>query len=207
MIKLSILIVSLLFFYQPARADIFGSPDSITISGTVAVEGESAHDGSGLSTNPVSVGLTAIAHGTNPTAVAAADITNWYSNRAGVPFVIGGHPNIISLEAAYTSAQTDTAIITVGAGTIIIVTKVSFLCDNANTVDVGVRVGFGASTTPTTTGVILTHPGVAKGSGVIEGNGSGIIGIGTDGQDLRITCEVPTGGSARVLVNYFTIES
>lgn len=170
------------------------------------VVGAVAHDGVD-SGNPIKVGHKAIAHGTNPTAVAAADRTDWYANRAGVPFVIGGHPNIVTFEAAYTAAQTDAAIVTIAGGLKIVVTEIEALCDNANTVDVGVRVGFGATTTPTTTGVVLTHPGISAGSGVIRGNGSGIVGVGADGEDLRITCEAPTTGSIRILVSYYTIES
>jgi hypothetical protein len=32
------------------------------------------------------------------------------------------------------------------------------------------------------------------------------LGIGADGEDLRITCAAPTGGSIRVLVSYYTVE-
>ena len=168
--------------------------------------GSVAHDGVD-SGNPHKIGAVAIAHGTNPTAVAAADRTNLYANRAGIPFFIGGHPNIVTLEAAYTAAQTDTAIVTVAGGLKIVVTQIQMTADNANTVDVGFRVGFAAANTPTTTGVVLTHPGVAAGSGISRGDGSGIIGVGADGEDLRITSEVPTTGSIRILVSYFTIES
>jgi hypothetical protein len=173
---------------------------------SVSVVGNVAHDAVD-SGNPVKGGGKAIAHGTNPTAVAAADRTDWYFNRAGVPFVIGGHPNIVTLETAYTGAQTDAALVTVSAGTKIVVTQVQALCDNANTVDVGIRVGFGSANTPTTTGVVLTHPGIAPGSGNSRGSGSSIVGVGADGEDLRTTCEVPTGGSIRILVSYYTIES
>lgn len=170
------------------------------------IVGSVAHDGADAG-NPVKVGLKAVAHGANPAAVEAADRTDWYANRHGVPFVIGGHPNIVTLEVAYTAAQTDAAIVTVSTGSKIAVTQILMDADNANTVDVGFRVGFGAATTPTTTGVVLTHPGVAAGSGVSRGNGMAVIGIGADNEDLRITSEVPTGGSIRVNVSYFTIES
>ena len=53
----------------------------------------------------------------------------------------------------------------------------------------------------------MSHPGIAAGSGVVEGNGSGILGVGADGEDLRITSEVPTTGSLRVVVSYYTVES
>jgi hypothetical protein len=165
-----------------------------------------AHDATDAGST-LAVGYRAIAHGTNPTAVAAADRTVGYANRAGVPFTIGGHPNIVTIEAAYTAAQTDTAIVTVSAGTKIVVTAAGFTCDAANTVDVGFRVGFGTANTPTTTGVVLTHPGVAAGSGYSRGDGNGMLGVGADDADLRITSEVPTTGSCRVLVTYYTIES
>lgn len=185
--------------------EIMDDWDNATSDGA-SVSGDVAHDAADAG-EPIKVGMKAIAHGSNPTAVAASDRTDWYANRHGVPWVIGGHPNIVTIEAAYTAAQTDAAIVTVGAGLKIVVTRCSFVCDNANTVDVGVRIGFGAVNTPTTTGVILSHPGVAAGSGVVEGSGAGILGVGADGEDLRITCEVPTTGSCRVIVSYFTIES
>ena len=180
-------------------------------TGLLDIEGAVAHDGVD-SGNPIKLGARAIAHGTNPTAVAAADRTDLYANRAGVLFTIGGHPNVQVVSARFTTAQTNTALVTVAAGLKIVVTRVTVTADNANTVDVGAVIGFGATTTPATsstpvTGIVLAHPGIAKGSGVVEGNGSGIIGVGTDDQDLRITSEVPTGGSIDVTVSYYTIES
>ena len=157
--------------------------------------------------NPVKVGMKAIAFGANPTEVAAADRTDWYANRAGIPFVLGGHMNTISVAAAYTGAETDTAIITAAGGTKIVVTQIQLVASNANTVNVAFYIGFHATTTPTTTGVVLTHPGVAPGSGVSRGDGTGVLGVGGDGDDLRITSGAPTTGSIRVLVSYFTIPS
>jgi len=183
--------------YTPIGCDAEGSLREI---------GNRAHDAVDAGA-PVKVGMKAIAHGTNPTAVAANDRTDWYANRHGVPWVIGGHPNIITLRANYTAAQTDTAIVTVGAGTKIVVTRISALVDNSITVNVAVRVGFGAVNTPTTTGVVLSHPGISGGSVVVEGAGSGILGIGADGEDLRITSGAPTLGSIDVVVSYYTIES
>ena len=172
----------------------------------VYVDSSVAHDAVD-SGGPVKVGYKAIAHGSNPTAVAANDRTDAYANRHGVPFFLAGHPNIVTIRTNYTAAQTNAALVTIGAATKIVVTRVSALCDNANSVDVQVRIGFATATTPTTTGVVLSHPGIAPGSGIVEGNGSGILGIGADDEDLRITSEVPTGGSLDVVVSYFTIES
>ena len=187
--------------YVPLSMDNTGRLWTVAMS-----SGDVAHSAAD-SGNPLKIGAKAIAHGTNPTAVDAAERTDLYANRAGVLFTIGGHPNIVTLELAATAAQTDVAIVTAGAGTKIVTTEIEALCDNANTVDVGVRVGFGAANTPTTTGVVLTHPGIAPGSGVVRGAGSGILGVGADGEDLRVTAETPTGGNLRILVSYHTIDS
>ena len=173
---------------------------------TPTVEGSVAHDAVD-SGNPVKIGLRALAHGANPTAVAAADRTDWLANRHGIPWMIGGHPNVVTVRANYTAAQTNAAVVTVSAGTKIVVTRCSFMNSNASTVNVSVVVGFATATTPTTTGVVLAHPNVAPGSGVVEGNGGGILGIGADDEDLRITSSVPTTGSADVIVSYYTVPS
>lgn len=177
------------------------------VTGALAIGGDLANDDADASSKPVKIGAKALAHGANPTAVAAADRTNLYANRAGIPWVIGGHPNVITLEFATTGAETNTAIVTVSTGAIIVVTQIQAVTDEATTVGVGLRVGFATATTPTTTGVVLTHPGMVPGSGISRGDGSGIIGIGADNEDLRITSEAPTTGSLRILVSYYTIES
>lgn len=174
--------------------------------GSRQVGGEVAHDVADAG-NPVKLGHRAIAHGTNPTAVAAADRTDWYANRHGVPFSIGGHPNIITRRDNYTAAQTDTAIVTIGAGSKIVVTSVMVTADNANTVDVAVRIGFGTASTPANAGVLAAHPGIPKGGGFQRGDGTGMLGVGADNEDLRITSDVPTGGSIDVVISYFTIDS
>jgi len=171
-----------------------------------AVGGGTPHD-SVNSGNPLYAGGEAIAHGANPTAVAAGDRTKFYANRHGIPFHIGGHPNIITLEYLNTGSGTDVAIITAGSGAKIVVTQIQVITDNANTAFPQFRAGFGIANTPTTTGVVLTHPGLPAGGGVSRGDGSGILGMGADGEDLRATHGAPTGGSLRVLVSYYTIES
>lgn len=178
------------------------------------ITGDTAHDGVD-SGRPVKQGAKAIAHGANPSAVAAADRTDLYANRHGIPFTIGGHPNIITREYRWTTAQTDDDMLgAIGTGTKVVVTMAGVFCDKANSVDVGVRIGFGTANVPTepadgagVDGVVLAHPGIAAGSGVVVGNGSGIIGIGGDGAELRITSEVPTSGSGKAIISYFTIES
>lgn len=183
--------------------------NSITVDGTVSVtdglniEGDVSHD-SADSGNPVKVGLKAIDHGTNPTEVASADRTDWYANNAGIPFVIPGHPNVVTFRATYTASQSNTAIVSTSEK--IVVTRVSATCDNANTNDTQCRIGFGTASTPTTTGVLLSHPGIAAGSGVVEGSGAGMLGVGAAGEDIRITCEDP-GGTIDVVVTYYEISA
>lgn len=182
-----------------------------TASDGMSVSGDVAHDAADAG-EPVKIGHKAIAHGTNPTAVAAGDRTDSYANRHGIPFMIGGHPNILTASINVTDAdgaQTNAAIITVGAGVKIVVTHIAVTADNANTADVGVRIGFGTANTPAAdaAGLIIDHPGIAKGGGMVVGNGAGILGIGGDNEDLRITCEDPVGGSISVVVGYYTIES
>ena len=174
---------------------------------TIAVGGGTPHD-SVNSGNPVLNGFEAIAHGTNPTAVAAADRTKSYANRAGIPFVIGGHPNVQTIRLQFTAAQTDVAIITVGAGAKIVVTALQVTLDNASTVFPSCRIGFGTANTPTTSGVIAAHGGIPAGGGFSRGDGSGIIGVGADNEDLRITTVgTATGNGVEVIVTYYTIES
>jgi hypothetical protein len=176
--------------------------------------GNVAHDGvdSGA---PNKVGGKAIAHGANPTAVAAADRTDWYFNRAGIPFVIGGHPNIVSkghIIADSDGAQTDAALIgSISAGTKIVLTRISVVCDNANTGDCAITIGFGTANVPTptlagATGIVV-NGSFDGGAGITIGDGSGIIAVGADGEELRITCSDPAGGNIRVSYSYFTIES
>lgn len=182
-----------------------------TASDGASVTGDVAHDGVDAG-EPVKIGFKAVAHGANPGAVAAADRTDAYANRHGVQFVIGGHPNVLTKELNITAAdgaQTDTALVTVGSGAKVIVTMIQAMCDKANSVDVGYRIGFGTANTPAadSAGIVSSHPGVAAGSGVVAGNGGGIIGCGGDNEDLRLTCEVPTSGAINFIVTYYTIES
>ena len=196
-----------------ADVSIDDGGNSITVDGTVSVtdglnvEGDIAHDAAD-SGNPHKMGARAIAHGTNPTEVSSADRSDLYCNVAGVPFMIGGHPNVQTIRANYTAAQTDTAIVSTTEK--IVVTRVSVMVANEGTVDVDVVIGFGAVNTPTTTGVILAHPGIAVGSGVVEGTGSGMLGVGAAGEDVRITCSNPTTGSPAVgsidvLLSYYEV--
>lgn len=192
-----------------AKSQVFNGSNWDRLRGNTSglyVHGTVAHDAADVG-NPVKVGYKAVAHGTTPTAVAAGDRVDSIANRSGLPFVIAGHPNVVTIRANYTTAQTDAAIVSVSAGTKIVVTACSIGVDNACSVDVAVRIGFGAASTPTTTGVFASHPGFAAGSGIVLGSAAGILGIGADGEDIRITSEVPTGGSIDVVISYYTVSS
>jgi hypothetical protein len=185
-------------------------------TGLLDIEGDLAHDAPDSTSKPVKIGAKAIAHGANPTAVAAADRTDLYANRHGVLWTLGGHPNIITRSvriADADGAQTDASIVgTINAGTKVAVTMLTVTCDAANTNATAVKVGFGATNIPGDSatganGVLLDHEGIAAGSGIVIGSGAGLIGIGADGEELRLTCEDPVGGFVIVTFSYFTIES
>lgn len=197
---------------------IDGSAATQPVSGTVTASnaaGDVAHD-TADSGNPVKVGAKAIAHGTNPTAVTANDRTDLYANRHGILFTIGGHPNTVTRSAriaAADGAQTNASLNpSIGAGEKMAVTAISVTCDADNTVNVACKIGFGtasiiADSTTGAVGVLLDHEGIAPGSGIVIGNGGGILGIGADDEELRLTCDVPTTGAICVTYSYFTIAS
>lgn len=176
--------------------------------------GNVAHDAAD-SGAPIKVGGKAIAHGANPTAVAAADRTDWYFSRAGIPFVVGGHPNSKTIEAQVEDgdgAQTNAAIVTVAAGNKIVVTRLTATCDASNTGPTNAVVGFGTASIPARShsgavGILHGFDGIPAGSGFTIGDGHGILGIGADGEDLRFTMEAPAGGSCSVSATYYTVES
>lgn len=184
-------------------------------NGSLKTDGSVDHDAIDAG-SPVKIGAKAIAHGTNPTQVAAADRTNLYANRHGILWTIGGHPNLQSAEYITTAAQTnDNVLPLISSGTRYVITGVTVAASAANSVNTSVRLGFGSAAVPTqgasgadaVTKVILSHPNIAAGSGLSKGHAGGIVGIGGDAEELYITCSVPTGGSLVVQVDYYTIES
>jgi len=134
----------------------------------------------------------------------------------GAAYVVGGHPDVITRSvyiADATGAQTDADIIgAIGTSTRVVVTAIAVTVDSATTATggVAVKLGFGASSIPAdasggAAGVLLDHKGIAAGSGIVIGNGGGILGIGAAGEELRLTCEDPTGGGLSVTFTYYTI--
>lgn len=175
--------------------------------GEAEIQGNVAN-GTVDSGNPIKLGFKAVNHTASGNvtlpSVDINDRVDWISNVDGVPFVMAGHPNIMTFRKNFAAGTTSTFIVGAGVGDRIIVTRISVLADNANTADTQVRIGFTDTTTPTTEGVILSHPGIPAGSGIIRGTGAGIIGVGNVGNDLKITSEDP-GESIDVVVTYYVI--
>lgn len=208
-----------------ARAAFHKHTDGTLTAGIVDETGSSAVDAAAVgggtphdsvdSGNPIKIGARAIAMGANPTAVAAGDRTDLLANRAGVPYAIGGHPNVISYGMSLTTAVSNTIIgPTIGAGLKLVLTRLTLTLDNASTVFPTVTIGFGTAntpafaTTPGTSGVVAGHPAVPAGGGFNIGDGSGIIAMGADNEELRITT-VGNAGGAGIYVTFsgYTIES
>ena len=172
-------------------------------------------DGFTVGTSKINaVGGVCVAHGSSPDAADANDAGVFLMNRHRVPFMIGGHPNIITSSARITGSNTDTALAptTVNSGTKVVITRLSVTISNATTVNVGVKIGFGTTTitadsTTGATGVIIDNDGFAPGGGINIGDGSGMIAVGGDGEELRVTNDSPTSGAIHVTYSYYTIES
>ena len=181
--------------------------------GSVIAAGDVAHD-SVNSGSPLQMGGHAVSGSASPTSVAAADRARWIFNQAGVPYTIAGHPNLITREFDFGAvAQTDLnlAAALVAADERVYVTRFEAMCDNANTVNVSVRAGFGTAAVPTASatgvsGMIGSHPGVAAGSGFVCGSGAGLIAVGGVGEEPRLTSSAATTGNLHVVISYYLID-
>jgi hypothetical protein len=181
------------------------SINGVSLTTFVPVGGDVAA-GSSDSGNPVKIGGKAVNMGADPPTVTTGQRANVPTNTQGIPFVQPGHPNVQTIRLNITAAQADTAIVTVAASHKIVVTRSTVALDNGITTSgVSFVIGFGLVNTPTTTGVVHAHPGIGSGLHHTEGDGSGILGCGADGEDLRITCSVPTGGSMDVVISYYVL--
>lgn len=197
-----------------------GSNNDVTVTGSVTadlganndIQGDVAHDAADTG-NPLSTGYNAVEFAADPPVVSADnDRVRGIATPQGIQWTLGGHPNIVTREYMTTAAQTNDEIIaSVAAGSHIVVTEIEAMVDNACSVDVKVRIGFGATGTvptepasgATVDGMVLSHPGIAPGSGVVRGSGAGVIAVGGDGLELGISNEVPTGGRLTVIVSYY----
>ena len=173
--------------------------------------GDVAHDAAD-SGNPVKQGARAKSFGSNPTDVADADRTNLLATRAGGLFVQNGHPNTKTYEYNTTALATNDNILpAISAGTIYVTTGGYVVIDEATTIGVSCRIGYGAASVPAegasqadgVAGVLFSHPGMVPGAKYpfdIEGPVAG-----ADGEEVRITCEGPTSGKLTVVWRGYTI--
>ncbi len=116
-------------------------------------------------------------------------------------------PTVVSGRATYTAAQTDTAIVTPTSGKLFNIVRLDVMTDNDNTGSSSngkttYRIGCGTTNTPTTTGVIASHPGLGNGAYCPKGDGRGVIAQGAVNQPLRITMTDP-GGTLDVNYEYY----
>lgn len=164
----------------------------------------------------MAIGANAVVHGSTPDAADANDAVNPIANRHRVLWTIGGHPNAKSATYLWTAATTDDNVMAaIASGTKYAVTRITITLDEATTVGVAVRLGFGTANVPALPSanadavddILVYHPGLVPGGGITIGDGSGILGVGGDGAELRITAEATTGGTGVVTITYFTIES
>lgn len=115
--------------------------------------------------------------------------------------------NIQTLRTNFASGAppTNSALVTVSAGTIIVVTGVTVAVAATTAKDVDIRIGFGLTTTPTGAGVVFSNPGIGPESHIAENAASGgMMGEGADNEDLRITGTDPLDGSYDIVVRYYT---
>lgn len=122
-----------------------------------------------------------------------------------------GYTTTVTISSSNTVAVTDNAIVTVSAGTRIVVNQIQFTCNASTSAKVTFSIGFGTSTLPTSGAGLIwediettatTLSGISKGSGWPN-----VVGFGASDEDLRVTHTVPTGGSCSTSVTYRTESS
>ena len=187
-------------------------PVTIASDDKPMIQGSIAHD-SADADKPVKIGAKTVGY-SGLVSVADADVTNIYANRHGVLMVIGGDPGVVTSVARSAAAWTDQAIGpgAVSAGSRVVVTRITFTVSNACSVNVDCKIGFGTATLPAdstsgASGLLADHEGVPPGGGFTVGDGAGILGVGADDAELRITTGAATGGFACVSVTYYLLEN
>lgn len=186
--------------------------DDVSDAATLFEANLVAHDAADAG-NPLKVGGRAVSFGATPTAVAAADRADFLTTRAGVPFVQPGHPNVLTVECQDEDgdgALTNSACLSVSAGTKIVLLGASIHCDASTTNPTNIAVGFGTSTLAArahtgTAGYIFGFDGVPPGGGANKGYNGGIVAVGADDEDIRWTTEDPAGGACSLELSYYTI--
>lgn len=189
--------------------DVFGTT-SLLANAALKVGGGAAHDAASSGIDPVLAGAHALGIDAAPTAVSAVgDLTRLHATRDGILFVAPFHPNTQSLEYVATSAKTNDILISApGAGQHTVIQGIYAVIGADGDLNPGVRIGWGATVPAEPTDgnsvadVVLSHPSVALGSGVV----AGFPGVGPANTDLRISCDDPqtATGQLVVIASYYT---
>lgn len=153
--------------------------------------------------------VRAAAHGADPTAVAAGSDTTWKSNRHGIPFVIGGHPNVIRYHERV-STDPAGAIIGTATTTVLVVTQTTIYVDRSVSNELQVTIGLSTDTTVPTDADDCIFDGVVGARDIITiGDGHGIIAVGDAGMDFRADFNGTNaiGGAICIGRSYYEVES
>lgn len=161
-------------------------------------QGNVAHDVAD-SGNPVKIGGIAKNYGSLPTAVTDADRVNRIHDRYGAAFVQNGSPYVRSYNAAYTTTQSSTAMLTAAANESIRLYGMIITLSYQTQALVDVTIGYGTVSTPSTDAVVFDNPGMVAGTYPITFPGAI---CGASGEDLRITASEPTGGQLSIIILY-----
>jgi hypothetical protein len=111
----------------------------------------------------------------------------------------------------FTGAGTDVELEDLPDNHSMVVLYCQVTCANSNSVDVGIRAGFGEASLPAIvmnsavgkTGVFLSHAAIARGGGAVVANGGAAVAISEPGQKLFVNLSVaPTGGQVRFVLTY-----
>lgn len=148
---------------------------------------------------PVGIGSTTVELSTDPTEHAAGDRSSLLSTRHGIPFVLGGMPNILNAHVQITSSAT-TALIAATASERIVVTSILTMADNGNGGDQKVALKWASGS------VFCQHAGLAPGSGYGWGNGGGVISISTNANEA-LNVDTDASETVDVQCTYFKIPS
>lgn len=171
----------LLSFPFVCRGDIFGSPDTITVSGTVTASnttGNIAHD-SADSGNPVKTGYRADT--TFQTAVADGDRVDALGDVYGVGYSRCDHPNSWQYHSDGSSALTDSSVKAApGSGLSVYVTYISVSTGAATALNFFLEEGSTKVYGP-------KYLEAVAGRSYVHGNGCGVIYKATANTAVTIT--------------------
>ncbi len=147
--------------------------------------------------------FTAGANATPPDATKIETFQN--DSDEHVQLVIEGTKVAVTKEWTFTSAQTNTTLVTASGSQLTGLFYSEVTLSNTSSGDPGFRLGFttttlSAASSSGVTGIYSSHPGLAQGGGVIRTK----FHAGGTGEDVLFTCDAPVG-TIRVVLEYATV--